>query len=125
MVEVQYAEHDAFVNQRNAERGFDIEPGPYQLEVLPARPTANLEWPRIGGGPARNPFAERNPDLVPKLGLDTDRDANAQLSGLRVEQHQRATIGTGNAHGDFEHPREQFVGVDGQVHRLDHFVECL
>ena len=125
VVEVQDAQHAALVDQRHAERRFDVEALAHDAEGLTVRLAAQAQRARVGGHAAGDAFADPHADLRPQLGLDAGRDAHAQLARLGVEQHQRAALGAGHAERDLEHAPEQLVGVDGQVVGLDHLVQRL
>ena len=125
VVEVQHAEHAALVDERHAERRLDVEPLAHHVEGLLVGLAAQADRPAVGGGAARDPLAEGHADLRPELALDAHGDAHRERAPLGVEEHQRAAVGAGHADRDLEHAREELVGVDGEVHRLDDLVERL
>ena len=79
----------------------------------------------FGGDLPRDPLAEGDTNLGPELGLDSLRNANPEHLGAGIDQHQAASLGAGDPHGDLEHSLEEFVCLDRQVHGFDDLVEGL
>jgi hypothetical protein len=125
VVEVQHAEDPALVDQRNAQRGFDVQAFADDAEVLAIRLSPQSQRPGLGGDLARDALANGDADLRPEFGFDARGHPHPELAGLVVEQHQGSALGPGHVARDLEHAGEQLVGVDRQVVRLDDFVEGL
>ena len=125
VVQVQYTENAPLVDERYAQRRLDVQSLAHDPEGLAVRLAAQAQRSRFGGDLARDAFADRHANLGPQFGLYAGCHPDAQLALRLVEQHQGAAFGARHVACDLEHAREQLVGVDRQVVRLDDLVERL
>ena len=125
VMEVEDTEDLAFADQGNTERRLHVESFANDPEALPVGPSAQADGAGIGRHAPGDALSKGDLDLGPELRLHADGDADRQQLGLRIQEHQRAAVRAGHAHGDLQHAREQLVSVDGEVDGLDDLVQGL
>lgn len=120
----QHPEAAVPVEQRGYDRTRRL-PLPGDGEVARVRLSSQQDRALLGEGPAGDPLAGLQADLVQQLPLDPDGRAHAERLAPLVPQQQRSPVRARRAHGDLDDPLEQGIPVDREVVGLEDLSERL